>query len=336
LKDKGLLDEAIAADRQAIAINPNFAEGHFNLGIALLECGDFEQGWPEYEWRQKCSEFNASFRRFSQPLWSGEEFRGRTILLHAEQGLGDTIQFIRYLPMLVRRGGRVLVEVQPALMGLLRQMRGVHQWIPRGEPLPGFDVQCPLLSLPRLFATTVRTIPADVPYLLADPALVESWRQNLSTNVPGIKVGLAWAGNPEHKRDAMRSISLDRLAPLASVRGATFISLQKGGSALQSDQPPEGLRLVNFSAELHDFADTAALMANLDVVIAVDTAIAHLAGAMGKPVWTLLPFAPDWRWLVDRKDSPWYPSMRLFRQPRIGDWGTVIGSVAGRLESLAR
>jgi len=334
LSVQGRLDQAVAAYRRAIALKPDLADGHWNLALALLARGDFAEGWEEYEWRWDCTEARGSRRKFRQAEWDGGPLHGRTILLHAEQGLGDTIQFIRYLPLVVRRGGRVRVECQPLLERLLQAMAGDITVVARGQPLPEFDVHCPLMSLPRVLATTLPTIPGQVPYLHASAQSAKWWRNRLANHGPAIKVGLIWAGNPQHKNDRNRSIKLATLAPLAQVSSVDFYSLQKGAAAAQS--PPPGMNLSDPSDDLKDFIDTAGLIANLDLVIAVDTAVAHLAGAMGKPVWTLLPYAPDWRWLRDRTDSPWYPTMRLFRQSAIGDWAGVIQQVTAALASLVQ
>jgi tetratricopeptide (TPR) repeat protein len=330
LRSNGQLDEAIAAYRQALALSPNLPEAHHNLSLAILARGDFQQGWEEYEWRWKCKDFPPP-RNFAQPQWDGCPLEGRTLLVHTDQGLGDGIQFIRYLPLAAQRGGRIILECHAELQRLFQTIAGRCQIVVRGQPLPAFDLHCPLLSLPRVFRTNLANIPKDVPYLHADVEGAKRWQQRLASHSPMVKVGLAWAGSPIHKNDRDRSMKLARLAPLGQVPGARFFSLQKGEAAAEAKSPPPGMELVDWTQELKDFADTAALIDNLDLVIAVDTAVAHLAGAMGKPVWTLLPFASDWRWLLQRQDSPWYPSMRLFRQPCIGDWDSIIVRVVDTL-----
>ena len=331
LKDQGQLDEAVAAFRQAIALKPDYAEFHFNLSLSLLTSGDFQQGWEEHEWRWKCKEFPTPARNFPQPQWDGCPLEGRTLLLHTEQGHGDAVQFIRYLPLVEQRGGRIIIECQAELQRLIRPIAGRCQIVVSGQPLPIFDLHCPLLSLPRVFGTNLDNIPNNVPYLRADAEDAGRWQRRLADHSPLVKVGLGWAGSPAHRNDCNRSMKLATLAPLGQVPGARFFSLQKGEAAAETKTPPAGMELVDWTQELKDFADTAALIANLDLVIAVDTAVVHLAGAMGKPVWTLLPFVSDWRWLLERQDSPWYPSMRLFRQPRIGDWDGVITRVVEAL-----
>jgi hypothetical protein len=256
---------------------------------------------------------------------------GRSLLLHTEQGLGDAVQFIRYLPLAAQRGARIIIECQAELQRLFQTMSGNYQTVVRGQPLPAFDLHCPLLSLPWVFGTNLASIPNDVPYLHADAEDAGRWQDRLGGHCALLKVGLAWAGKPTHQNDRNRSMKLARLAPLGQLPGVHFFSLQKGTAAAEAKAPPAGMELVDWTEELKDFADTAALIANLDLVIAVDTAVVHLAGAMGKPVWTLLPFASDWRWLLDRADSPWYPTMRLFRQATPGDWDGVIRRVAAEL-----
>jgi tetratricopeptide (TPR) repeat protein len=334
LREQGHFEEAMPILRRAIRLKPDFAIAHFNLAMSLLTRGDFAQGWEEYEWRWKCTEFSSKPRGFSQPLWDGSDLENRTLLLHAEQGFGDTIQFIRYLPMVAKRGGRILLECQRELVRLLQSYSSICQLIPRGDPLPAFDLHCPLLSLPRIFQTTVDSIPSKVPYLFPPQDLVERWRNQPQFANRPFKVGLAWAGSPAHRNDATRSLSLDQLAPLGRLSEVTFYSLQKGPAATQTTRPPAGMTLIDLSPDLHDFADTAAAISQMDLVIAADTAVCHLAGALRKPAWTLLRFAAEWRWLSGRADTPWYPSMRLFHQHSPGDWDSVLTQVATALESM--
>ena len=328
LVDLGKIDEAIASYQQAILINSNIPEVHVNLAISLLLRGDYAAGWPEYEWRWG----PPTDRGAKQKYWSGEVLDGRTILIRAEQGLGDTLQFVRYIPLLKERGGKIVVECQAELIPLLRQLPAVDEWIPRGHSLPTFDFYRPLLSLPMMFNTSVETIPPQNPPLEPPADRVEDWRSRLTGHASKFKVGLAWAGRPEHKNDRNRSIAKSLLSELVALKTVQFFSLQKGPA---NDDAAE-LQLVDFSDDLHDFADTAALISLLDLVICVDTSVAHLAGAMGKAVWLLLPFAPDWRWMLDRVDSRWYPTMRLFRQNQRGDWAQVIHRVAVELEIMAK
>ncbi|NJN85700.1 MAG: tetratricopeptide repeat protein [Leptolyngbyaceae cyanobacterium SL_7_1] len=319
---------AIAEYDKAIALIPNNSDAHLNRGLARLFQGDLAEGFRDYEWRWRV--VGGDFKplpAFSQPQWDGSELNGKTILLWAEQGLGDTIQFIRYAQLVRHRGGRVIVECQPSLQRLLSTLPAVEQVIAQADPLPAFDTHIPLLSLPHALGTTLETVPAAVPYLQAPTP-------KPLTAPPGtLKVGIVWAGNPNHRSDRHRSCPFHHLLPLLQQPGVTFYSLQVGRSA---DLAPhlDSLVLYDLSPELQDFADTAAAIAPLDLVITVDTAVAHLAGALGKPVWILLSYAPDWRWLLDRSDTPWYPTARLFRQPQAGDWTTVIAQVITALVPL--
>jgi len=324
-----LFEAAAAAHRRAIQLNPGFAEAHFNLATSLLVQGQLAEGWREYEWRWQCQGFQTRPSPYPEPLWDGGDPTGRTILLRSEQGFGDTVQFARYAPLVSRRGARVVLGCPAALRSLLRSVPGVAEVVTDGMKLPRLDFQIPLMSLPRVFGTAVETIPGDVPYVVADPRERERWRESLAPAASTLKVGLAWAGHPQNRNDRRRSIPLRVFAPLAAVPGVTLHSLQGGEAARQIDDAP--LPIVDHHAERHDFAALAGLIVNLDLVISVDTVTAHLAGALGRPVWTLLAFSPDWRWLVGRDDSPWYPSMRLFRQTSAGDWAGVMTRVAAEL-----
>ncbi len=335
LKDQGRLEAATEAYRQAIALAPDLADAHLNLGMALLVQGNFHSGWAEYEWRWRCKDFPSPKRDFKQPQWDGGPLEGRTLLLHAEQGAGDALQFLRYLPLVAQRGGRIIIECHETLAGLLKGQRMDHSVVAMSELGPTFDLHCPLLTLPHVFATDLASIPQDVPYLQADAAAAKVWNGRLAEHPDSVQVGLVWAGNPKHKNDRNRSVKLASLAPLADIPGVSFISLQKGAAATEAMSPPPGMKLSDWTGELEDFAHTAALIAALDLVITVDTSVAHLAGALGKPVWVFLPFAPDWRWLLGRSDSPWYPTMRLFRQPRPARWDPVITEVRYALETFA-
>ena len=324
---------AQACFEEALRRKPELPEAHLNRSMAWLLEGDFERGWAEYEWRWKNKDF--ARWRFRRPRWDGGPLEGRTIVLHAEQGLGDTLQFVRYAPRVKARGGRVVVECQPRLAPLVETVAGIDQVVPAGLPLPEHDVQAPMLSLPYLFGTRLETIPADIPYLKVDPARVELWRQRLSGE-RRLKVGLAWAGNPRHESDSSRSLRLAQLAVLARVEGVAWFSLQRGAGREQLQQAPAGLEVVDLEHPDYDVLDSAAAIVNLDLVITIDSMVAHLAGALGRPVWVLLSVAPDWRWLLDREDSPWYPTARLFRQERLGDWDPVLARVAEELENARR
>ena len=339
--EKGAVEEAIACYRRAISLNPDHASAHLNLSLALLLAGDLENGLAEYEWRWKINEFkighscfltgpeNTVSAREYRPLWDGSDLHSKTILLHAEQGLGDSIQFVRYAAIVKNKGGRVIVGCYPQLQRLFATVEGIDLLIVKGAPLPEFDVQVPMLSLPYVLGTRLETIPATTAYLSV-PAGAEF------TLLPGrnLKVGIVWAGNPKHRKNKQRSCSLSQFLPLLEVAGVSFYSLQK--EVLEADrallnQTP----LVDLSPHFGDLADTAAAIAKLDLVITVDTAVAHLAGALGKPVWILLAFSPDWRWLLEREDSPWYPSARLFRQRERGDWQGVFERVAEALGAVS-
>jgi tetratricopeptide (TPR) repeat protein len=317
-RKKGQFDDAAAAYRRAIALSPSNADAHSNLALVLLLRGEYEEGWWEFEWRWKVEGFASCKPWLERPFWDGNELAGRTILLHGEQGFGDVIQFVRYVPLTVERGGRVILGVRPELVRLLRRLPGVERCITVNDPLPDFDVHCPLQSLPRLFRTTLQSIPLQRDPLLADLELVRMWGVRVGKQPSGLKVGLVWAGNPKQANDRNRSMTLSTLAPLADLPGIQFFSLQKGEAGKQAADSLSRMAIVDWATELGDFADTAALMANLDLIISVDTAVAHLAGAMGKPVWVLLTALADWRWLQVREDSPWYPTMRLFRQSTAG------------------
>jgi tetratricopeptide (TPR) repeat protein len=324
--------EAESQFRTALSLRPDYADAEWNLAFVLLARGDFATGLPAYEARLKMR--GMPNRAFPQPMWDGSALAGRTILLHAEQGIGDTFNFIRYAPIVAASGGRVLALVQPTVHRLMQwQSLGVEQWLADGDALPAFDVHCPLLSLPKLFGTTMQTIPPQSPSLQVDPKLAATWKQKLADDTSKLKVGLVWAGNqfPPHNRK--RSTALEALLPLANVPYASFYSLQKG-AAPPSPATATAMRLIDFTLSLNDFADTAAMIDALDLVITIDTGVAHLAGAMGKPTWTLLPAVPDWRYFLDRADSPWYPSMRLFRQLNAGDWATPIAQVVAELRGL--
>jgi Flp pilus assembly protein TadD len=324
----GNLTAALAMHGRAVAVAPGDAGFHFNFAVALLAAGDFAWGWHEFEWRWQRT--GSLQRGFHEP-WRGEAIAGRTILLHAEQGLGDTLQFVRYAPMVAALGARVVLEVQPPLLRLMQGLWDVAQVISRGDALPRFDTHCPLLSLPLAFATRLETVPAAVPYLHVDPAKAASWRAKLPTG--GLRVGLVWAGAAHqddagaHLIDQRRSIGIRQLLPLADIPGIHLVSLQKDAP----EPVPDGLKLIDPMQLIEDFADTAALVATLDLVIAVDTSVAHLAGALGCRVWLLSRYDGCWRWLHGRDDSPWYPGMRIYRQERPSDWFGVIERVRSDL-----
>jgi tetratricopeptide (TPR) repeat protein len=340
LKETQQYDEALATYERTLAIDPEYWPAHWNEGLCRLLIGDMERGWEKYEWRWRAMklQWQAKVPTFGMPhadamLWLGkEDVAGKTLLLHGEQGLGDTLQFCRYVALVKSKGARIVLEVQPELVRLLRALDGADAVIARDEPPPPFDFHCPLMSLPLAFRTRVDTIPSDVPYLAADPELAAMWCERVK-GLSGAKVGLVWSGIPSPFRHVShrRSMQLAQLAPLAQVPGVAWISLQKGATEAQSSTPTSGMTLIDWTSELNDLADTAGLVQSLDLVISVDTSVAHLAGALGKPVWLFNRFDTCWRWLLSREDTPWYPTMRIFRQPRPGDWESVVERVAAEL-----
>jgi tetratricopeptide (TPR) repeat protein len=327
--------DALASYDGAIALKPHYAEARYGRSLCLLLQGDYVSGWREYEWRRESKRTQQDKRSFAQPLWLGDEdLTDRTILLHFDQGYGDTIQFCRYAKLVTCRGARVLLEVQPALRSLISSIDRSVQVIAIGDALPDFDYHCPLMSLPLALKTSLNTIPATCPYLFAAPESKKRWHDRLGVGVKP-RIGLAWAGNPRlgdaaaNRMDRQRSVAFDQLAPLFESTHCEFHSLQKGDDAIaQLQGSAHRRRVVDWTDELRDFADTAALIANLDLIITVDTAVAHLAGALGKPIWLMNRFNTCWRWLLDREDSPWYPTARIFRQPSQGDWTSVTESAA--------
>lgn len=333
LVQQNQLEEALACYERSLNLQPDFADAHYNRALALLVRGDFERGWAEYEWRWRLAEIPA--RSFPKPRWDGSSLEGRTVLLHAEQGLGDTIQFVRYAALVQRRGGRVLLECPPALIPLLSTCPGVDGLIPRGAPPPDYDWHAPLLSLPGIFQTTASTIPTAIPYLSVDPQETERWREKLSA-LPGFKIGITWQGSPGYRWDRQRSLALTHFEPIARLASVRLFSLQKGLGTEQLRGLPASFPITDLGTTLDEstgaFVETAAVMKNLDLIITCDTAIGHLAGALGVPVWIMLPFAPEWRWLLDRADSPWYPTVRLFRQTRLNDWASVLQQIAAALK----
>ncbi|NUB23973.1 tetratricopeptide repeat protein [Azospirillum brasilense] len=326
--------EALADFDRVLEVRPDDAGMRWNRGFARLLAGDCEGGWPEFDWRRHDARAEPPWRRFAQPTWTGGDIAGHTVLLYAEQGLGDTLQFVRYVPLVAARGARVILEVQRPLMSVLSGLPGMGQLIARGDPLPDFDLECPLMSLPRAFGTRLDDVPATVPYLHPDPERAAAWSDRLAAG-PGLRVGLVWAGNPRFPGDALRSPRLAGLRPVLDVPGVRFYGLQKGPGREDLDRVPMPSSFTDLGPDIADFADTAAIMANLDLVISSCTGPAHLAGALGVPVWVVLPHSPDWRWLLEREDSPWYPNARLFRQTRVGDWAEVAGRVADALRNAA-
>jgi tetratricopeptide (TPR) repeat protein len=314
--------EAMASCHRALAINPECAEAHWNLALALLQVGEYGQGWDEFQWRWKKRGYTSKARKFTQPEWNGAALSGRTILIHCEQGFGDSIQFARFIPLVAERGGRVVLECPAPLKGLMERVEGACEVVASGKGLPSFDCHLPLMSLPRVFGTRIDSIPRRVPYLYPPLEKLAEWSPKC-VDSSTFRVGIVWEGRK--KPDPNRTCPFQFLAPLDGMPGVDFYSLQIREKDAHAEPMNVGPALTDFTAGITDFGDTAALIANLDLVITIDTGVSHLSGALGKETWVILPFAADWRWMLDRDDSPWYPTMRLFRQKRPGDWPEVVG-----------
>jgi Flp pilus assembly protein TadD len=340
LARQGNWQEAMACYDRAIELRPDFGEAHRNRALGWLAQGDFEQGWPEAEWRLKCR--NPPGFGFPRPRWIGDPLAGRTILLHWEQGLGDTLQFIRFAPLVKERGGQVWFYCQPPLVRLVKRSPGVDQIFDGTSPVPDFQVHAPLMSIPAIVGTTLATLPRD-PYLSADAATIEHWRMDLlrglgvSDLASVFTIGIAWQGSPHNRIDRWRSFPLEKLAPLAKLPGVRLISLQKGAGTEQIRALAGAFPVVELDGagagqkDTRDFLDTAAVMSLVDLVVTPETAVAHLAGSLGVRTWVALSSVGDWRWMVDQDDSPWYPSARLFRQTEMGDWDGVFRRMAEAL-----
>ncbi len=320
-RELGKFEDSILSYRRALSIQPDHANAHYNLGLALLVMGNFREGWKEYEYRWKALP-QKRLREYRQPRWNGQPLSGKTIFVYPEQGQGDIIQFARFLPLLSQMGANVLFECPSGLLRLFQSFRDIDCRSSEAE-IESFDYHISLLSLPSILATTLETIPASVPYLRAPEESRMLWKERLLGDKASCRIGICWAGNPQHVNDRNRSCRLSLFNPLSAIDGAAFYSLQKGDPSVQSKHSPVGMKFIDRTNELKDWGDTAALIESLDLVVTVDTAVAHLAGALGKRVWMLVPFNPDWRWLLGRKDSPWYPTMTLFRQPKRRDWPAV-------------
>jgi len=326
-------EAAMSAYGRALALKPDYAEAHYNRGLLLLLRGDYERGWAEHEWRWRYKG-NPDQRRFGRPKWTGEPVAGRTVLIHAEQGFGDIIQFLRYVPLVAAQGAKVLLAMPRPVIRLAEKLPGTSALLLQGDPVAEFDLHCPLLSLPHVFGTTIETIPNTVPYLQPPVDALAAWRGRLSGD-SGLKVGFVWSGNPANKLNSSRSLPVGMLKTLLGIPGVRWFSLQVGPAATNRELEPTG-PIEDLAPVLTDFADTAAAICNLDLVISVETAVAHLAGALGRPVWVPLAYVPAWRWLLDREDSPWYPTMRLFRQSSPGEWEGVVHRLADCLAQVLK
>jgi tetratricopeptide (TPR) repeat protein len=344
LKKVGRFDDATEVWRRALELDPSSGEARGQWAMCLITVGDFERGWREYEARWQCDTFEGNIRLDPQRQWGlpptgHPDVAGKTILLYSEQGIGDMIQCARYASIFAQRGARVIVQSPWSLKLLLEKCAGVRLAYAKDEALPKYDWHVPVMSLPFAFGTTLQTIPADVPYLQADPGRCKSWLARVqAAERPGsrLRVGLAWAGNPKHKNDSNRSLDPALLSGLASVEGIAFFSLQKSKENKKAESSPPGLGLIDLTQSMHDFAETAAFIEQLDLVICADTAVAHLAGALAKPVWTLIPFVPDFRWLLQGSQTAWYPTMRLFRQKEYGNWQSALDDVVAALREFTR
>jgi hypothetical protein len=326
--DYAHLDEAEHCYKRAIELRPQFQEAHANLALLYLLRGHFEAGWKEWEWRSLGKE--SMLHRYQRPVWQGEPLDGKTILLHAEGGLGDTLQFVRYARLLHERGARVILQCPSALRELLSGCPGVEMLVNNTQQTPDFDVHASLMSLPGIVGTTYDSIPANVPYVFADPYRIEYWKRELLSSSE-LRVGIAWQGNPEYKGDQRRSVSLAYFEPLAKIAGVRLFSLQIGPGREQLEKVAAKWKITDLGLPL---SETAAIMMNLDLIVTSDSALAHLAGALGRPTWLAVCYIPDWRWFLGRGDSPWYPTMRLFRQLGPGEWPAVFESMAADMQTL--
>jgi tetratricopeptide (TPR) repeat protein len=333
--EMGKTEAALEQYEVALRLKPDYGGAHWSRALLLLLLGRFNDGWLEYEWRHVLKK--VSWEHIRRPLWDGSPLAGRTILIHTEQGAGDIFQMIRFAPLVKQQGGTVILACPGRLLAILKQCQGIDHLVAGEGELPPFDLHVPLMSVPGMLRTTLEAIPANIPYIFADPKLVETWRLALA-QYPGRKVGIAWQGDPKFPSDRARSIPLGRFEHLSRLRGVQLLSLQKGFGSEQLAGMKAPAAIVDLGSRLDQtggaFTDTAAVMKNLDLVITSDTSIAHLAGALGVPVWVALAYIPDWRWLLGRDDSPWYPSMRLFRQTRRGDWEDVFERMANELQGV--
>jgi tetratricopeptide (TPR) repeat protein len=329
LRETGQFNEALNSFKRAIQFNPDLEDAHQNLSALYLLLGNFQDGWREYRWFWN---LRGPYHDLQKPLWDGSDIKGKILLLHAGAGFGDTIQFIRYVPMIKERGASVIIGCQKEIGSLLKGVEGIEQVIIEGERLPHFDVQSSMFRLPIIFDTKIDSIPNKVPYITVIPQLVGEWKEKVILDKHSFRIGLTWAGGHRIGIYCHRTFPPELFSGLSNLKNAAFYSLQIGGQRDEIQGVLRDLNLIDFTGDIKDFSDTAALIENLDLIISIDTSVAHLAGALGKPVWTLLPYVPDWRWMLNRDDSPWYPTMRLFRQPSPGDWNSVISKLHNELE----
>lgn len=333
LRPQGRIAETRAIQEMLVEHAPGDFPTRFDLSETLLLSGEFERGWREYRYRYSLAHTVRIERKVQRPRWDGRAMSGKTLLIHDEQGYGDTFQFVRLVPRAKEKSGaRVVLEINGESLSIIRRSAGFDEIVERGSLPPAFDMHCEMMSLPMALGLRLDDLPGPMPYLSPDPRRVERWRQRLAA-LPRPLIALVWAGRPTHSNDANRSLALAQLAPLAQA-DASFVSIQKGPAAAQADTPPNGMKLLSLSAQIGDFEDTAAILCLADLLISVDSSPVHLAGALGRPVWVMLPKVPDWRWLLERTDTPWYPHMRLFRQDVRTDWSGVISRIAGELKQL--
>jgi len=333
IRPQGRIAETRAIQEMLVAHAPGDFATRFDLSETLLLLGEFDRGWREYHYRYSLAHTTALERKVQRPRWNGRPIAGQTLLIHDEQGFGDTFQFMRMVPWAkARSGARMILEVNAQTLPLAQRSDGYDEIVVRGSLPPAFDVHCEMMSLPMAMGLKLTDLPGAMPYLSADPQRIAKWRQWLA-GLPRPLVALVWAGRPTHFNDVNRSLTLAQLAPLARP-DVTFLSIQKGPAEVQASAPPAGMSLVSLSDEISDFEDTAAILSIADLLISVDSSPVHLAGALGRPVWVMLPFVPDWRWLLERHDTPWYPATRLFRQASRGDWGSVMAAMATELAQV--
>ena len=326
-------DEAIECYDKTVEYAPDYAEAYYSRGMLYLCHGEFAKGWDDYQWRLKTERTKVTLR-YDKPWWQGENFQGKTLLVQAEQGFGDSIQFVRYLPMVKERGGTVILAEKPELIGLFRNLEGIDDLVDTRKVAEGnikYDLYVTLLSLPAIFGTKIDSIPARIPYLSAEASKIAFWHDKTKTDA--FKIGIVWAGNPTHANDHNRSCTLKNFTRLAKIENVTLFSLQKDSAIEQLNNWPEDLELIDFGQKFEDFTDTAAAIENMDMTISVDTAVIHLAGAMGKTAWLLIPYEPDWRWMLNRQDCSWYPTIKLFRQKEYGNWEELFHRVADIVEN---